>query len=246
MILTITAKWFNITEEANLFLSVKENLKKVLEGIEYAKRKRNVTADEVTLVAVTKNHGVDLMREAIDAGVKDIGENRVQEAAEKLKVLERDGVTKHLIGHLQTNKAKQAVRLFDVIHSVDSEHLAESIHNAASAMGKVQNILIQVNLANEDTKFGVGVENLRGLIEKIDTLENLRLRGLMMIAPNYADVEKCRPLFRGMRKIFDELKSTRQNFDMLSMGMTHDYKIAVEEGANIVRVGTAIFGERIY
>ena len=228
-------------------MSVKENLKNVLEEIESARRRRNFASEEnVTLVAVTKNHGVDVMREAIDAGVKDIGENRVQEAAEKLKVLERDGVTKHLIGHLQTNKAKQAVKLFDVIHSVDSEHLAEAVSSAAVAVGKVQNILIQVNLANEDTKFGVSETNLRGLIEKVETLENLRLRGLMMIAPNYADVEKCRPLFRGMRKIFDELKKNRQDFDMLSMGMTHDYKIAVEEGANIVRVGTAIFGERIY
>ena len=228
-------------------MSVKENLKLVLEEIESAKcRKKIFSEEDVTLVAVTKNHGVDLMREAIDAGVKDIGENRVQEAAEKLKVLEREGVTKHLIGHLQTNKAKQAVRLFDVIHSVDSEHLAEAINSAAEAVGKVQDILIQVNLANEDTKFGVSEENLRGLIEKVETLENLRLRGLMMIAPNYADVEKCRPLFRGMRKIYEELKKTRQNVDMLSMGMTHDYKIAVEEGANIVRVGTAIFGERIY
>ena len=228
-------------------MSVKENLKLVLEEIESAKCRREIFSEEdVTLVAVTKNHGVDLMREAIDAGVKDIGENRVQEAAEKLKVLEREGVTKHLIGHLQTNKAKQAVRLFDVIHSVDSEHLAEAINSAAEAVGKVQDILIQVNLANEDTKFGVSEENLRGLIEKVETLENLRLRGLMMIAPNYADVEKCRPLFRGMRKIYEELKKTRQNVDMLSMGMTHDYKIAVEEGANIVRVGTAIFGERIY
>ncbi|MBR5914108.1 MAG: YggS family pyridoxal phosphate-dependent enzyme [Selenomonadaceae bacterium] len=229
-----------------MFLGVKENLKLVLEEIESAKHRRTVTDEEVILVAVTKNHGVDLMREAIDAGVKDIGENRVQEAAEKFKVLERDGVTKHLIGHLQTNKAKQAVKLFDVIHSVDSEHLAEEINNAASSVGKVQDILIQVNLANEDTKFGVSETNLRGLIEKVETLENLRLKGLMLIAPNYTDVENCRPLFRSMRKIFDDLKKSRQNFDMLSMGMTHDYKIAVEEGANIVRVGTAIFGERVY
>lgn len=227
-------------------MSVKENLKLVLEEIASAKSRSNFAGEEVTLVAVTKNHGVDVMREAIDAGVRDIGENRVQEAEEKLKVLERDGVTKHLIGHLQTNKAKQAVRLFDVIHSVDSDHLAAAIDKAAKSIGKVQNILIQVNLANEDTKFGVSRENLQSLIEKVDTLENLRLKGLMLIAPNYADVEKCRPLFRGMRKIFDEMKKNRQGFEMLSMGMSHDYKIAVEEGANIVRVGTAIFGERIY
>ena len=228
-------------------MDVKENLKFVLEEIEKSKRNRKVAVDEeVTLVAVTKNHGVDVMREAIDGGISDVGENRVQEATEKFKSLERDGVRKHLIGHLQTNKAKQAVKLFDMIHSVDSENLAEAINKAASAIAKVQDILIQVNLADEATKFGVSFENLQSLIKKIDTLQNVRLKGLMLIAPNYADVENCRPLFRRMRKIFDEIKSTRQDFDILSMGMTHDYKIAVEEGANIVRVGTAIFGERVY
>ena len=155
-------------------------------------------------------------------------------------------MTKHLIGHLQTNKAKQAVKLFDLIHSVDSINLAAAIDKAASSIEKVQDILIQVNLANEDTKFGVSEENLHGLIENVDALKNLRLRGLMLIAPNYSDVEQCRPLFRRMKKIFDELASTRQDFNFLSMGMTHDYKIAVEEGSNIVRIGTAIFGERIY
>ena len=228
-------------------MDVKENLKFVLEEIEKSKRNRKVAVDEeVTLVAVTKNHGVDVMREAIDGGISDVGENRVQEATEKFKSLQRDGVRKHLIGHLQTNKAKQAVKLFDMIHSVDSENLAEAINKAASAIAKVQDILIQVNLADEATKFGVSFENLQSLIKKVDTLQNVRLKGLMLIAPNYADVENCRPLFRRMRKIFDEIKSTRQDFNMLSMGMTHDYKIAVEEGANIVRVGTAIFGERVY
>ena len=186
------------------------------------------------------------MREAIDSGVTNIGENRVQEATEKFQVLEREGLTKHLIGHLQTNKAKQAVKLFDLIHSVDSENLAAAIDKAAGAIGKVQDVLIQVNLANEETKFGISEEHLQNLIGTVDTLKNIRLRGLMLIAPNYADVEDCRPLFRNMRKIFEQVGKTRQDFDFLSMGMTHDYKIAVEEGANIVRVGTAIFGERIY
>ena len=226
--------------------SVKENLNLVLEEIQKFRRRSTFADEPVKLVAVTKNHGVDLMREAIDAGVNDVGENRVQEAAEKFSILERDGVTKHLIGHLQTNKAKQAVKLFDLIHSVDSINLAAAIDKAASSIEKVQDILIQVNLANEDTKFGVSEENLHGLIENVDALKNLRLRGLMLIAPNYSDVEQCRPLFRRMKKIFDELASTRQDFNFLSMGMTHDYKIAVEEGSNIVRIGTAIFGERIY
>ncbi|MBQ7476145.1 MAG: YggS family pyridoxal phosphate-dependent enzyme [Selenomonadaceae bacterium] len=245
--LTTKDKWFNINGVGEKFLSVREKIQLVLEEIQRAKDRRQIAKDEkIILVAVTKNHGVDLMREAIDAGILNIGENRIQEASEKFSILEREGVTKHLIGHLQTNKAKQAVKLFDLIHSVDSENLAAAIEKAAAAIEKVQDVLIQVNLAKEDTKFGVAEENLRSLIDGVEKFKHLRLRGLMMIAPNYDDVEQCRPLFKGMRKIFDELAKTRRNFDYLSMGMTHDYKIAVEEGANIVRVGTAIFGERIY
>ena len=225
---------------------VAQNLKMVSAEIENSKLKRKIAIDEpITLVAVTKNHGADLMREAIDWGINDIGENRIQEAAEKFSILNRE-VKKHLIGHLQTNKVKQAVKLFDLIHSVDSEHLATAIDKAASSAEKIQDILIQVNLAKEDSKSGVYKENLKNLIEKVDELKNLRLRGLMMIAPNYSDVEKCRPLFAEMRKIFDEIKVNRQNFDFLSMGMTNDYRIAIEEGANVVRIGTAIFGARNY
>jgi pyridoxal phosphate enzyme (YggS family) len=214
--------------------------------IELSSNRRTVAKNApVTLVAVTKNHGVEMMQQAIDAGVKNIGENRIQEATEKFKSLNRE-VTRHLIGHLQTNKAKQAVRLFDLIHSVDSENLAAAIDKAAFSIGKIQNVLIQVNLAKEDSKSGVYEENLSTLIATVDTLKNLRLRGFMLIAPNYSDVENCRPLFRRMYEIFVEVGKARQNFDILSMGMTHDYKIAIEEGANMVRIGTAIFGERNY
>lgn len=215
-------------------MSVAENFRRI----------RDELNDKIILVAVTKNHGVEAMREAIDEGAIDIGENRVQEAAGKFKTLDRQ-VTRHLIGHLQTNKVKQAVKLFDLIHSVDSQHLAAALDKAAAASGKVQEILIQVNPAREVQKSGVLLEDLDGLIKFVDAAENLRLRGLMMIAPNFPNVEDCRPLFRQMKKLFDELKSAREGFDFLSMGMTHDYKIAVAEGANVVRVGTAIFGERI-
>ena len=201
--------------------------------------------DKIVLVAVTKNHGVEVMREAIDAGATDIGENRVQEAAEKFQSLDR-AVTRHLIGHLQTNKVKAAVKLFDVIHSVDSEHLAAALDKAAGALGKIQDVLIQVNAAREPQKSGVLLEDLDALINFVDAAKNLRLRGLMMIAPNFPDAEDCRPLFRQMRVLFDKLRTSRENFDLLSMGMTHDYKVAVAEGANVVRVGTAIFGERLY
>ena len=221
-------------------MSVTENFRAIKSELD------SVARDEkIILVAVTKNHGVELMREAIDAGATDIGENRVQEAAEKFPTLGRK-VTRHLIGHLQTNKVKPAVKLFDLIHSVDSLHLAAALDKAAGQMQKVQDVLIQVNVAREVQKSGVLLEDLEPLIKFVDAAKNLRLRGLMMIAPNFSDVEECRPLFRQMRNLFDKLKTSRKDFDFLSMGMTHDYKIAVEEGANLVRIGTAIFGERLY
>lgn len=221
-------------------MSAAENFRAILTEIEQARKR-----EEIILVAVTKNHGVEKMREVIDAGAKHIGENRVQEAAEKFQTLNRE-VTRHLIGHLQTNKAKAAVKLFDVIQSVDSQHLAAALDKAAAQLDKVQDILIQVNLAREPQKSGVLPEDLNALINFVEGSKNLRLRGLMMIAPNFPDVEECRPLFRQMRELFDELKTSRRHFDFLSMGMTHDYKVAVEEGANLVRIGTAIFGERSY
>ena len=227
-------------------MSVAENFQAVLSEIENAKNNRTGANDEpITLIAVTKTHGVELMREAIDAGATDIGENRVQEALEKFPILERE-VTRHLIGHLQTNKVKPAVKLFDVIQSVDSVHLATAINKAASSIEKIQDVLIQVNLARESQKSGVLLEDLDTLINFVDNAKNLRLRGLMMIAPLVENPEECRSLFRQMRNLFDKLKPSRKNFDLLSMGMSHDYKIAVEEGANVVRVGTAIFGERLY
>lgn len=228
---------------------IAEKLKEVKENIEGAKAKRSSDKQhEVRLIAVTKNHDVQAMREAIDAGVTDIGENRIQEAKAKFATLDRD-VTWHLIGHLQTNKAKQAVKIFDLIHSVDTLHLAEAINNAAAGINKVQKVLVQVNLAKEDSKSGVYVEELEDLLHKVDELPNLQLMGLMCIAPNYDDVEECRPLFAKMYEIFQKVKEitfSTANILYLSMGMTHDYEIAVEEGANMVRVGTGIFGPRQY
>lgn len=211
-------------------------------------RRRPELQDDVLLIAVTKNHDINAMREAIDAGVTHVGENRIQEAKEKFEALNRD-VTWHLIGHLQTNKAKQAVKMFDLIHSVDSLHLAEAINSAAAGINKVQKVLVQVNLAHEESKSGVYEDGLEDLLHKVDELPNLKLMGLMCIAPNYEDVEECRPLFAEMHSIFNKVKQmsfTNAEIKYLSMGMTHDYEIAIEEGANAVRVGTAIFGQRQY
>lgn len=230
---------------------IAENFHKVEAEIEAAKARRQPGGggEDVLLVAVTKNHDVDAMREVIDAGATTVGENRIQEAVSKYDVLDR-AVSWHLIGHLQTNKAKQAVRYFDLIHSVDSEHLARALDQAAGKINKIQDILIQVNLAKEASKSGVYREDLLALLDTIDkNLSHLHIVGLMCIAPNYEDVEECRPLFREMYEIFSKVKEIpykTANIKYLSMGMSHDYKIAVEEGANIVRVGTAIFGARQY
>ncbi len=229
---------------------IAENLAIVREKINNAIKKRqgDNKNEDVILVAVTKNHDEREMREAIDNGIDIIGENRVQEAAKKYESLERN-VSWHLIGHLQTNKVKQAVRMFELIHSVDSEHLLTAVNDAAAKIHKVQDILIQVNLAKEESKFGVFKEDLPFLIQKADMLGNVHLRGLMCIAPNFDDVNDARPLFREMNEIFSKLKMfpmMKSEMKYLSMGMTHDYEIAIEEGANIVRIGTAIFGPRDY
>lgn len=213
-----------------------------------ARRTRVPLDAPVELIAVTKNHSVEMMRAAIDCGLTNVGENRVQEALSKAQTLERT-VKWHLIGHLQTNKAKQAVCRFDLIHSVDSLRLAQEIGRAAEKLGKVQNILVQVNLAREESKSGIYREYLDELLAEINTIPSLCLQGFMCIAPNYEDVEQCRPLFHAMYELFREAQETapsHADICYLSMGMTHDYAIAVEEGANLVRVGTAIFGARQY
>lgn len=228
---------------------IAENYKRVKENIEQSKQKReNIISDAVQLVAVTKYHDVEAMRQAIDAGVDVIGENRVQEAEKKHAILDRD-VRWHLIGHLQTNKAKHAVKIFDMIESVDSVKLAEAIEKEAAKIGKVQDILVQVNLVKEASKTGVYLEDLDELLSRIDEMEHLKLKGLMFIAPIEEDIEMVRPMFSRMYRLFREVQQRpykTADMQYLSMGMTHDYQIAVEEGANIVRVGTAIFGPRQY
>ena len=231
-------------------VDIKGNLQSVRIEIAQAlaRRRTKLDGENVTLIAVTKNHDVDMMREAIDSGVNEIGENRIQEASEKFAILDRK-VKWHLIGHLQTNKVKSAVKMFDLIHAIDSVHLATAVDRAAKAVDKVQDILVQVNLAREESKTGVEIEKLDELIDTVNECDNLRLCGLMMIAPNYEDVEQCRPLFKQMYELYQQLKGKNLNkadIKYLSMGMTHDYKIAIEEGANLIRVGTAIFGQRNY
>ena len=230
------------------FNVIVENLAIVQEKVQQALNNRlNEKFDQtVKLIAETKNNDIYDMREAIDAGIKVVGENRIQEALNKKKELNRT-VEWHLIGHLQTNKVKQAVLNFDLIHSVDSERLAVEINKVANSLNKVQEILVQVNVVNEISKFGLNIEQVNSFIKTISQHENLKVVGLMLIAPYYENPEEARPIFRKLYEQFMEIKNQKiLNVEMkwLSMGMTNDYQVAIEEGVIIIRVGTGIFGQR--
>lgn len=233
-------------------MSIAENVAKIVANVEQAVARRSQpkgTGSAVKLVAVTKNHEAAAVREVLAAGVTAVGENRVQEAAAKAAELTGAHAEWHLVGHLQTNKIRQAVPLFSLIHSLDSERLAAEIDRVAAKLGKRQDVLIQVNVAGEDTKFGIGPTAVASLVRQVGELANVRLAGLMTIAPFFDDPEQARPVFRDLYNMFMELKTAEPaaaGMEWLSMGMTNDYMVAVEEGANLIRVGTAIFGPRHY
>jgi pyridoxal phosphate enzyme (YggS family) len=218
-----------------------ENIKGVRSRIEAACRRAERDQATVKLVAVSKTHAPAVIREAIDAGLSVFGENKVQEAEGKIAELGRHGIEWHLIGHLQSNKARRAVELFDMIESLDSVELAERLERICGEVGRGSlPVLIQVDLAGEVTKSGVAEADLPRLIDGIGTRKHLDLRGLMILPPYSDDAEATRPYFRRLRGFRDRYLPGGD----LSMGMSHDFEVAIEEGATIVRVGTAIFGER--
>lgn len=226
---------------------IKENLEEVRRGICAAAKKCGKTEDAVRLIAVTKTYGPELINEAIDAGVTDIGENRVQELLEKYDSVK--AVRWHLIGHLQKNKVKYIIDKVDTIHSVDSLELAREIDKQAKKVGKCQRILVQVNVSGEESKFGIRPEECEELCRSIAELENVKIAGLMTIAPFVEDEGLLRGVFDGLRQISLDIASKKidtVDMDELSMGMTNDYPIAIECGATAVRVGTGIFGARDY
>lgn len=204
--------------------------------------------DSALLVAVTKNHPVSAVEEVARLGVTHVGENRVQEAKEKQLTYNGPQLVWHLIGHLQVNKVRQAVPMFDLIHSVDSRKLLEEIEKVAMKHDKVQDVLLQVNVAREESKSGLSVEEFPEVRDFASTLPHVRVRGLMCMAPFYDNPEDARPIFKVANALYENMKRFYPNGQIkyLSMGMTHDFEVALEEGANIVRVGTAIFGERVY
>ena len=226
-----------------------DNLKLVQQKIQAAlaqrKDKELLTGNDVILVAVTKNHPPEVITESLALGVQNIGENRVQEAKHKQEAIGKRGFW-HLIGHLQTNKARQAVAHFDLIESVDSEHLLAAVDKEAARIGKVQDILLQLNIAHEEQKSGLEKEEYLALLPKLAEYKNVRLRGLMVIAQKCDDIEETRPVFAAGYRAFVRLKKQYPEIDILSMCMSSDYPIAIEEGANVVRVGTALFGQRDY
>jgi pyridoxal phosphate enzyme (YggS family) len=226
---------------------LKDRLELVQALIKQAAEVCNRSVTDIRLVAVSKTMPAEIVKEAIETGMTDFGENYIQEAREKFTTLATYPVTWHYIGHLQSNKAKYAVRMFDLIHSVDSLKLAKALDKYAKKIDKVQDILIQVNVAKEDSKSGVYGEDTLQLVREIARLENLAVKGLMTMPPYFNAPEKVRPFFAALRHLRDQIKNENiPNISMeeLSMGMTGDFEAAIEEGATMVRVGTAIFGER--
>jgi len=218
--------------------NIKENLKKIKAELDKG----------VLLVAVTKTRTTEEINTAIDEGVTDIGENKVQEITEKYDSVKP--VRWHMIGHLQTNKVKYIIDKVHMIHSVDSMKIAKEIDKRAAAKGLTMDILIQVNPASEKSKFGISTEETENLIKEIlECCNSIRIRGLMCVVPFAEDPAEVRGYFAQVKKQYDQygkINHERLDFKYVSMGMTHDYKVAVEEGSNLVRIGTAIFGERVY
>ena len=227
---------------------LKENLKTVEERIQSACKKAGRKREEITLIAVSKTKPPHMLQEAYDLGVRIFGENKVQEIREKYEVLPKD-IDWHMIGHLQTNKVKNIVDKVKLIHSVDSFKLGEVIEKEAAKQNRIIDILLEVNVAQESSKFGLKTEEVIPLMEKFSQLQHIRVKGLMTIAPFVENPEENRAIFADLHKLYVDIK--QKNIDngtvsILSMGMTNDYEVAIEEGATMVRIGTGIFGARNY
>ena len=223
--------------------NLKIKLREVWQKIENASRKAERNPNDIKIVAVSKTHPASVVEEAMSAGALIFGENKVQEAESKITEIGREVCEWHLIGHLQKNKARKAVKLFDVIETLDSVELAERLERICIEENREQlKVFVQVDLGLEETKSGILEKDLPEIIEFLNDCERLKLIGLMIIPPYFEDVEKVRPYFRKLREIRDKILPNSE----LSMGMSHDFEVAVEEGATFVRVGTAIFGSRNY
>ena len=227
---------------------LKNQLEEVEKQIQKACDRSGRSREEVTLIDVSKTKPIAMLQEAYDLGVRTFGENKVQELTEKYGALPKD-IHWHMIGHLQTNKVKYIIDKVDLIHSVDSLKLAETIEKEAAKKNCIANILIEVNVAEEESKFGLQIDEVIPFIEKISTFSHVRVRGLMTIAPFVENAEENRSIFANLHKLsvdITEKNIDNVNVNILSMGMTNDYQVAIEEGATMIRVGTGIFGVRNY
>ncbi len=228
---------------------INDNIAQIMQRINSACVRVNRDPREITIVAVTKGRSAEEIKEALDSGLTDIGENRVQEALLKYSALTPGTrhpapIQWHLVGHLQTNKAKEAVKIFSLIHSLDSRHLAEEMNKQAAKINKLQDVLIEVNVSGEASKFGIKPEETMDFIKGISGLKGINIKGLMTIAPIAGNPENSRPYFRRLRELKDKINSLAiSNFQLstLSMGMSDDFEAAIEEGATMVRIGRALF-----
>ncbi|MCG8635818.1 MAG: YggS family pyridoxal phosphate-dependent enzyme [Desulfobacterales bacterium] len=228
-------------------MQIKNNIEKIQAHIQKTAIDCGRSPEEVHLIGVSKRKPEELIRAAIDAGHRDFGENYIQEAMEKIDSLGKESARWHFIGHLQSNKARFAVKYFDLIHTVDKLKLAREISKQAAKIGKTQDILLQINIAEEETKSGAGAGEVIDLARQISELEHVSLRGLMCMPPFFADPEDARGYFRAVKTISLEIRDMDLpgvEMEHLSMGMSNDFAVAIEEGATLVRVGTAIFGSR--
>jgi pyridoxal phosphate enzyme (YggS family) len=226
---------------------IRGRIERVQESIERAARRSGRKPEDITLIAVSKTIGPALIQQAVDAGIRNLGENRVQEAAEKVEQVSGLALRWHLIGHLQSNKARHAARMFEFIHTVDSLELASRLDRIAGELRRTPAVLVQVKLGDEPAKAGAAPQDLPAIIEALDSAANLRLDGLMVIPPLSESPDSARGYFKRLREILDGINQSRakdRQLAGLSMGMSGDFEIAIEEGATMVRVGTAIFGSR--
>jgi len=229
-------------------ISIQNNIIAIQENIENALKRSGREKEKVELIAVTKTIGIDKIKEAIDVGILDIGENRVQELETKYNLI-GNKINYHMIGHLQTNKVKNIIGKTRLIHSLDRISLAMELDKRAKNIDKVAEVLLQVNVAEEESKFGLKVEEVLHFIEEILSLNNIKVRGLMTVAPFTSDKILLRKVFRTLNVLKKDIESRNYgnlSMDYLSMGMTNDYELAIEEGSNMIRIGSAIFGKRNY
>lgn len=226
---------------------IAENITRIRAHIVEAAERGGRDPSEITLVAVSKTRPVEMIEMAYAAGVKDFGENRVQEAEGKIAAFRPEGVRWHMIGHLQSNKAQKVARLFDTVHSIDSLHLAQTLNRIVEqTQRKRLPILLEVNVAGETSKAGIAIAETLPLARQLAELQGIELKGLMTVAPLVEEPEEVRPVFRELRQLRDQIREEFPHCEWLSMGMTDDYAVAIEEGATIIRIGRAIFGERDY